>query len=136
MTMELRPGRFVSRMFYTELSAKGPGPGNIAAYLFRDNGEDFWRIHLRFRFYVDDDRTAKSNDRKVTQEFRAPPEHSLAQIVSTIKIMFDVAGGGAFEEIIIDSDDPVVVMNRVKEQPWANACGPLTQEQYDALQRE
>lgn len=118
--MMFKAGRFVSRVFYAELDALGPDTGNLLAFVYRDPGEDVWRLDIRFRYYVDRDLTSKSKDRKSRYEGSSPPGATLAQFMPTLKLIFEMAGAGSFEEVIIESDDPAVVIARLKEQEWAH----------------
>jgi hypothetical protein len=115
--MEMIPGRFIARMFYTELDPP-MGPGNLLGWVYRDKGQEAWAIEYRFRYYEDDDLTRKSKDRKSGYEGRA--FSSLPEVLNAFRRVFEVSGSGKYEEIIIDSDDPEVIIKRVREQPWAH----------------
>jgi hypothetical protein len=119
--MELIPGRFISRLFWAELHALGgPDVGNLLGWIYRDKGEETWRFEYRFRYYVDGDLTHKSKDRKSGYSGSTKPGQSLAQVLALFRVIFEASGAGQYEEIMIESDDPAVVIGRMKEQPWAH----------------
>jgi len=117
--MELIPGRFISRLFYTELMPM-LGPGNMLGWVYRDKGDEGWHIEYRFRYYEDDDLTHKSKDRKSGYGGKAKPDQPLDEVLAAVRFIVEMSGGGKYEEVVIESDDPDVVIGRMKEQPWAH----------------
>jgi len=119
--MELIPGRFISRVFWAELHILGgPDVGNMLGWIYRDQGEETWRFEYRFRYYHDDDLTDKSKDRKSFYSGSTKPGQPIADVLTLFRVIFEAGGSGAYDEVMIDSDDPAVVLARVREQPWAH----------------
>lgn len=119
--MELIAGRFVSRVFWAELHVLGGADvGNVLGFIYRDKGEDHWQAEYRFRYYVDDDLTQKSKDRKSGYTITARKDATLADMIGAFKVIFNAAGLGKYEEIFVESDDPAVVLARMTEQEWAH----------------
>lgn len=118
MTMYFRDGRFVSRIFYTELSGGG---GNLVGFTFHDPGEPIvWNFVYRFRYYDDELGARKSADKVNWIHVTGQPGAPIALIMPTIQSIFALAGGGAYEEIIVESDRSDVQARRIMEQPWAH----------------
>ena len=135
MSIELREGRFVKSLFYTELKILGPDVGNLMGWLYKDPGEDEWHFEYRFRYYEDDHNgiTQKSKDRKAWIHVAGP---DTAEMIELIKQVFEKVGAGSFEHVIIESASVKGQMKRLSEQPWTNMKGPMTREEHDAWKRE
>lgn len=121
-------GRYVSRIFYTELNVGGPGmarmitrEGNLLGYTYRDPGEPVvWNHEYRFRYYVDDILDDHSKDESNWYHVRSQPGDPLEKLMPTIRNIFSVAGGGKFEEVVVESANFEVFFQRLTEQPWAH----------------
>ena len=130
--MEFRDGRYIGRIYYAELRRPGLPPGNLMGTTFYDPGEPIvWHFEYRFRYYVDDDHTFASKDRKTWYEVAGEPGAAISELTPTIRMMFEAAGNGSFEEVIIESDQVAMQYQRLAEQPWAH-LEHLTQEEFDA----
>lgn len=112
-------GRYVSRIFYAEIPG---GVGNVFAIVYRDGPEsEPFQSMIRIRRYVDGDLTRKSKDEREGFTATAKPGASLEQLLRPIRRVCEAMGGGVFEEVIIDSDDPAVIIAKFKAQPWAHS---------------
>lgn len=116
MSIEIGPGTYVARIFYAETSFPA---GNVFGYVYRDQGEDFWRFRFRLRTYVDDDLTHASKDPKTGFAYQSEPGVELESLLKQTRFMFELAGEGKFDELVIDSDDPAVTMAILAKQSWA-----------------
>lgn len=119
MSMELIPGRYVSRIFFAEMMEPF-GPGDVMGYIYRDKGETDWQLYYRFRYYVDDDLSYRSKDRKSAYGASCGPM-PIEQVIKRFRLVLTVgSGGGEICELVIDSDDPAVAMAILAKQPWAH----------------
>ena len=120
-----KEGRFISRIFFAPLRVLGDADiGNIMAFVYRDQGEDFWRLYLRFRYYEDDLLGPESKDRRSIYEAACRPGEAIGEILPVMKAIFDAAGAGSFEEVIVESADQKVQYDRLREQPWIHLSEP------------
>lgn len=135
MTMEIRDGRFISRCFYAELGILGL-QGNMAGWIYRDEAEEpyTWRLTYRMRYYRDHLTTRQSKDRMTWFEAHADPGTGLGVLLPSTRVIFETAGGGKYEEVIIESAEVAVIMKRVSEQPWASTES-MTEEAFNATRR-
>lgn len=134
MSFEVREGRYVSRIFYSELRAIAV-PGNMMGWIYRDGPDDLWRLQYRMRYYVDEDLTAASKDRMSWYEAVSKPDATVEKLISGTRVIFEKAGAGQYEEIIVDSSSAEVVMRRLGEQKWCHA-ETLAPEEWHARKQK
>lgn len=130
--MEFRDGRYISRIFYTELLRPGLPPGNLMGNIYYEaDAPTVWHFEYRFRYYEDDNVGPASKDRKSWYHAKSVPGTLLAKLLESVRIIFEMAGAGSFEEVIVDSDRALVQMSRLAAQPWAHVT-QMTREEWEA----
>lgn len=123
---EVREGRFVSRCFYAELprlTGNPLTPGNLLGFVFRDEGGQ-WECRMRLRTYVDDRTDDTSRDPRSAFAMKPKAEDELGVVLAKFREAFgNVArkfGAETVEEVVIDSEDPRVVLEHMGAQRWNN----------------
>ena len=125
MGLQLRDGRFVSRIFFGELL--NPYRGNIMAFLYRDSGTTEWVLYFRLRFYEDAilDRTSKDFRKAFSMKSSDELEPFMKRCKDFLRMAVTFNGGTVIEEIVVDSDRVEDVSRILGEQSWAhNEPGP------------
>lgn len=116
MTMPLFNGRFVSRAFFVPL--KNPD-GNILAFVYKDEREPRWVIHIRFRYYA---RSRGASDNTYSYEAAGEDGGAPGPTITAAKLALDnallLADGGPIEELIVESSTAKLVFEMIRAQRW------------------
>lgn len=117
--LELREGRYVSRFFFQHLPTC-----NIFGAMLRD-GDGPWSLRYRFRHFRDD-KVWDSEDVRSWHlgELRSgsDPDKAFADVMAALEdaAVLDGYGHCPVEVVMVDSDDPDVIVRRLNAMPWAN----------------
>ncbi|HEX9640570.1 MAG TPA: hypothetical protein VGB13_04580 [Candidatus Krumholzibacteria bacterium] len=116
MTLRVYQGRYFARLFFLPVTS-GDADGDVLGAVYRDEGESAWRFWYRFRWYRDA-RVFESEDQKTFYEGTASAD--LGETLTAMRAALGVlVARGPFEEIVVDSADPEIVITLLGEQPWA-----------------
>ena len=112
--IDLKEGTFVSRIFYVELDFGG----NFLATLHRQ--VDQWTLDYRIRKYADNS-AFESMDEKAAFCLRFNPGVAFDTILERCRdVVRNMPGATERQELVVESDQPDVVIEKLSEQPWCH----------------
>lgn len=124
MTMEMRPGRYVSQIYF----AGGGVPFDVMGFLYRDPGKPF-ELLCRFRYYDGDQSKGPFGDGDskrwtvVVFERKGEPasEIEAMQFCSNIfNALVENAPGMELTVLPVRTDDSTKILRALRDQPWAH----------------
>ena len=123
MTIEIRDGRYFAAMWFIA----GDGHDWHAALYHDAAPEAPWELVFRFRYY-DDNEIHDSQDHKSWYKSIAPRTRTEEQVVADVeRLVADLMTSGRYDErfptVVIQSDRPEAVADKLSRQPWAHGKG-------------
>lgn len=124
MGIEIKKGNYVSRIWFYH--GDDDAPFDVMAHLWRQLPDGEWKYEYRFRYYVDN-KAHGSADRKsaylmtfhkVMTEAEVL-EHMQPALAGMLALMPD---GFSVEELVIESDEPSLVMHLLGKLPHMHMC--------------
>jgi len=118
--IELRAGRYVSAIWFVQ----GVNEDFLGA-LWRDEGDDFV-FDYRIRSYKDNLIGRKSKDKIAAYRMEFLPGDNeqfavdvASRVVSSLKFT-DFVPYGSHDKVLVNSDDPIVIVELLAARPWAH----------------
>jgi hypothetical protein len=115
----LEKGNYISRVWFF---GKPDAELDVLVCLSRKLPAERWDFRYRFRYHVDDE-AFDSKDRKSETHFSLAAEVTEAEVLEKVAVLLAALKAKLdldMDEVIIESDEPLVFIERTKGKSWVN----------------